>query len=79
MSRDLGREAYRRSVSKPENIHPFNVPRRTKNVQLVLAEADWAELSRQAAQEGLSRAGLIRRTLRAAKVIRPLSKAEAAT
>ena len=65
-------------MPKPEDIHPFALPRRTKNVQLVLAEADWAELTRQAAQEGLSRAGLIRRTLRAAKVIRPLSEAEAA-
>lgn len=66
-------------MPKPEDIHPFALPRRTKNVQLVLAEADWTELTRQAEQAGLTRAGLIRRTLRAAQVIRPLSEAEAAT
>ena len=66
-------------MPKPEDIHPFALPRRTKNVQLVLAEADWAELTRQAAQLGLTRAGLIRRTLRTAGIIRPLSEPEAAT
>ena len=66
-------------MPKPHDIDPFTSKPQPKSVQVLLAPEDWTELSRQAAQEGLSRAGLIRRTLRAAKVIRPLSEAGAAT
>jgi len=66
-------------VPEPHEIDPFSSRPRPKSVQVLLAPEDWAELSRQAQQEGLSRAGLIRRALRAAKIIRPLRAAEAAT
>lgn len=66
-------------MPEPHDIDPFTPKPQPKSVQVLLAPEDWTELTRQAEQAGLTRAGLIRRTLRAAQVIRPLSEAEAAT